>query len=127
MFTLRELRLDTVDAVDGIDEQDQDEDEGNLKTVLYLSHNCARRNPGEKPHPWGVRDRQDHEKVDCHLYHEQDKYQRIVKRHDGLVMKKRLGGFFSVNFIQCTVTCALVVQRGYRVKQLKRQIGRAHV
>ena len=30
MFILRELRLNTVDAVDGIDEQDQDEDEGNL-------------------------------------------------------------------------------------------------
>jgi len=30
MFILRELRLNTVDAVDGIDEEDQDEDEGNL-------------------------------------------------------------------------------------------------
>lgn len=33
---LCELNLDTVDAVDRIDEENQDEDEGNLETILEL-------------------------------------------------------------------------------------------
>ena len=39
MFILRELRLNTVDAVDGIDEEDQDEDEGNLFIFVPLIPN----------------------------------------------------------------------------------------
>lgn len=65
---LRELDLDPIDTIDGVDEQDQDEDEGDLETVLELrndwilrdepgvGHIVSRRLMLEKPGwpaPWG--------------------------------------------------------------------------
>lgn len=36
-----ELELDPVDAVDAVNEEDQDEDKGDLHPVLYLGHDGA--------------------------------------------------------------------------------------
>jgi len=78
---LGELDLDSIDAVHAIDEEDKDEDEGNLHSILDFCDEWGLRDEGKHLSADCVWKRDDEEHEEHHLTDEQEEDETVIESH----------------------------------------------